>query len=210
MITVIYPLTTQKGFQRLKRNLNSLEQDWNLGMDFLCVTNDKNLYLEAKNYLLENIDRGECLVAYSEKDNLLKGATELVELKNRYTYVANENLILPHGTITKLYKDLLERPEAGFISGVYTEYPTVYWVKDIYGLPQYIYSNEKTGFDAIMDIDTIAPYGFLTKTQLFKELYGLSDLDGYGGHSYGIRLRRQGYKNYIDTGVEFKDEGDKQ
>lgn len=208
MITVIYPLTTRKGFEKLKRNLNSLEPDWELGIDFLCIIGDKDLYLEARDYLLERIDRGGCLVSYSESENLLRAGVDLVDSKNKYIYLANENLIMPHGSITKLYKDLLERPEAGFISGVYTKYPSVYWVKDIYGLPQYIYSNEKPEFAAIMDIDTTTTYGLLTKVDLYKELFSLSDLEGYGSYSYGIRLRRQGYKNYIDTGVQFKDGGE--
>ena len=82
-----------------------------------------------------------------------------------------------------------------------------YWVDDIYGSetkwPKFVKSNEKELSGTTVDIDIASPYGMLTKMDLYRELFCLSDLDGYSGYSYGIRLRRQGYRNLLDTRVEF-------
>lgn len=205
MISIITSVSSEEGFENLKRSLINLEPDWKLGVDLLCFVSDKNLYLECRDFLKENVDRGECLVLFEEGEPFKKGV-EIVSGKNPYVFLASEKVLIPRGGVTQLYKDFLEKPKAGLISGRFTAYPTVYWVKDIYGeLPHYIYSNEKDiGLGLLMDIDTCTISGVMTKTDLYKELFNFSNLEGYGGYSFGIRLRRQGYKNYLDTGVELK------
>lgn len=203
MVTVITLVSNREGFDNLKRNIVSFESDWKIGLDILCIVSDYNLYLECRNFLHENVDKGECLVVY-EQDATLKSGKEYLDWKNEYVFLLAENVRVPSGGITKLYKTYLEKPQAGFITGEWNLFPTVRWVKDIYGAPKYIYSNEPSPYGLRMDIDVAEVYGIMTKTNLYKELFCLDNLDGYGSHSFGIRLRRQGYKNYINTGVEYK------
>lgn len=206
MISIITSISDNEGFENLKRSLINLEPDWQLGVDLLCIVRDEKLYLESRDFLRENVDRGECLVLFEDTDEPFKRAVEIVSNKNKYVYLASEKILIPRGGITQLYKDFLEKPKAGLITGRFTGFPTVYWVKDVYDeLPHYIYSNEKDlGLGLLMDIDTCTISGVMTTMDLYKELFDFSNLEGYGGYSFGIRLRRQGYKNYLDTGVELK------
>ena len=201
MITIITLVSSRDGFETLKRNLINFEPDWNLGVDLLCLVSDKKLYLECRDFLLDNANRGECRVVLGDS---LKHGREEIEGKNPYIFILGEGILIPFGGLTRLYNTMSDKPQAGFVSGVFKQYPVVYWVKDIYGSPKYVYSNEKTNYDLRMSVDVAPVHGLLTKTNLYKELFCMSDLDGYGGYSFGIRLRRQGYKNYVDTGVEYK------
>ena len=208
MITITTILSGRSGFEALKRNLVSLEPDWKIGVDILCVVTDKSLFVECRNFLNENVDKGECLVFY-DKDATLKSVGEYLGSRNPLVFILAENVILPIGGLSKLYRNYLEYPDAGFVTGECKDYPVVRWVRDIYGAPQYIYSNEKTEYDLFTKIDVCPVLGILTKTHLYKELFCLDNLEGYGSYSYGIRLRRQGYQNYINTGVEYKHGGKK-
>ncbi len=200
MITVITKISNDKGFNLLKKNLTNLEPDWKIGLNLLCVISDKNLYLKCRDYLQCNIERGECLVVFNEKDGL-KAAKDYLNNSNDLVFLLNEGVELSYGGLGKLYETFMEKPWAGFITGLFKEYPQVYWVKDLYGSPQFIYYDKNKSFDLIMGIDISPVFGILTKKSLYKELFCLSDLENYGGYSYGIRLRRQGYQNYINTGV---------
>lgn len=206
MITIITSVRDTESFNCLKRNLINFEPDWKIGLDLICVVKDEKLFLESRDFLLENVNRGECRIVLGDS---LQSANQYLTDKNPYVFVLAENILIPPGGITKLYENFIQKPRAGFISGVFKEYPTVYWVRDIYGTPQYIYSNEKEDYDLLMDVDVSMPYGLLTSTQNYKEFFGMSNLEGYGSYSYGIRLRRQGYKNYVNTGVEYKHGGKK-
>lgn len=203
MITIITSITSQEGFETLKRSLYNFEPDWKLGLDLLCFVHKQELYLECRNFLLDAVDRGECLVVYEEKKTLKVGR-EYLSPKNEFVFLLNEGVLVPFGGIGKLYKDYFEKNTAGFICGVEKDIPQVFWVKDIYGCPQYIYSNnDNLAKNGLVEVDVSNITGMLTKTSLYEELFCYGDLDGYGSLSYGIRLRRQGYKNFIDTRVEY-------
>ena len=206
MITLIIPITNRQGYENFKRSLVNLETDWHLGINVVCLVADGNekLLLECKKFLTENIDLGNCLVLH-EKGDLYKKASLYIGLSDDYVFLANENVVIPLNAITKLYADYLEYRGAGFITGVFEAYPTVYWVEDIYEDkdPRYIYSNERPLLDRIVEVDVSATYGILTKSSLYRSLYCLHNHKKYGQLSYGIWLRRQGYKNYIDTTVKY-------
>lgn len=206
MISVITLISSRSGLEVLKRNLASLEPDWKLGVDLLCIVNDKTLYLECRDYLLTAVDRGECLVVYDDNGKL-KSGLEYIWGNNPYVFLLKEGVILPRGTLKRLYKNYLENPNAGFITGDCGEYPAIWWVKDIYGSPRYVYQNEKPGVQSITEVDVCLDGGLMTKYGLYKDVYCLGELDGYGEYSFGVRLRRQGYQNYINTGVEYKNGG---
>lgn len=204
MISVIYPITTKRGTENLKRNLASLEVDRSIGLDFLILVNNQDLFLEVRDFAV-NVDSS--LVVYSEQDNLLKVAKEYLTPKNEYVFLANENIILPPTSLVKLYEDFLNNRCAGFISGEFQDRPTVYWVENVLYYekdPKYIYSNERKIEGNLIEVDTISVYGLLTRLKLYNEYFCMEDLDRYGGHSFGVRLRRSGYQNYVDTRVKYK------
>ena len=202
----VYPITDRKGFDFLKRNLVNLEPDWKLGVDLLCMVQNKNLYTEVRNYLQTDIDRGEVLIIHEPEGNLLKKAKNYIGTKNEYVYLSAEQKI-PYNVLEKLYKSYLEKQSLGFVTGIYTTYPEVYWVDDIYNSgeksPKFFSTDEKEIPGSVVNIDTASPYGMLTKTDLYKELFCMEDLDKFGKYSYGIRLRRKGYQNLLDMSVEF-------
>ena len=204
MITVITSITKQQGFENLQRNLVSFESDWQLGMDILCLVADKQLYLEVRDYLKQNVDRGESLIVYDEGG--LKAGGEYLGNRNEFVFLLDEDTLIPSGHITKLYNNYLDKRGAGFISGIEREFPCVLWVEDLYAQPRYIWSNTKDQH-GLIEVDTSPVYGILTKANTYKELFCLGDLDSYGSLSYGIRLRRQGYQNYVNTEVEYKHGG---
>ena len=201
MITIITLINNQEDYEVLKRNLVSLETDWDLGLALLCIVSNKELYLEVRNFLLENVNRGECRVVYGSS---LKDGKDYLSDNNSLVFLLNVGVIIPQNTLTRLYKNYVDKPQAGFISGILKEYPIACWVKNIYSHPQFVYFNEKEKYDLLMDVDVSACWGLLTKVSLYKELFCTEGLDGYGEYSFGIKLRRQGYKNYVDTGVEYK------
>ncbi len=209
MISIITSVTNEKNLDRLKTSYFNVEKDMQLGLNWLCLVNNEGLYLECRNFF-DSSDK-ENLVVYSRKENLNKESIQYLTWANPYTYIANENVIIPSGGLTKLYKDFLEKPTAGLITGEFIEFPISYWVKDIYGDAEYINPSSVDGnnFEMLMDIDTTSIYGIMTPTNLFKEYFGMGDLENYGNRSYGIRLRRQGYKNYLDTSVKFRYGGKK-
>lgn len=203
MISIVSLVTKTAGFENLKRNLISLEPDWKLGVDILCLVDDKELYLEVRDFLAQSVNRGEVLVVYDES---LKAGKEYLSNKNEFVFLLSEDTLIPGGCLTKLYQDYIEKREAGFISGIDKSFPSVFWVKDLYGQPKYVFSNEKD-LEGLAEVDTSPIYGLLTRASTYKELFCLGDLDGYGSLSYGIRLRRQGYQNYINTGVAYRHGG---
>lgn len=204
MVTLIYPITTKEGFENLKRSLINLEFDLELGIDILCLVKEgeEELYLECSDFLRQNYDQGESLVVY-ERGDLYKKSQLYISSKNDLVFLANEKIVIPPKAITTLHGGYLELPGAGFISGQFVDYPIVYWVEDIYEKknPKYIYSNEREGEGRYLEVDASGIYGLITRFENFRDLFYMEDLDKYGHLSYGIRLRRRGYQNYIDTTI---------
>lgn len=200
MITAILPVSYSGGFENLKRNIIGLSADLERLGDVLCIVSDKNLYLECRDILKEYEPNIECLTVYSDRQYPIREALNYLGDKNEYVFVVNENLYLPPKTISRLYEDYLDHPKAGFIAGHFTEYPIGYWVDDIYSeTPKVIYSNERE-LELLQEVDLVLPpYGLLTRTNTFKELFFKGSPKGA---EYGLNLRKQGYKNYIDTAIK--------
>ncbi len=89
MIRIITSISDRAGFENLKRSLINLEPDWSLGVDIICLVRDEKLYVESRNFLRENVDRGECLVLFNETDEPLKEGVNIVSDKIPYVYLAS-------------------------------------------------------------------------------------------------------------------------
>lgn len=199
MITAILPISYSGGFENLKRNIVGLSADLvDLG-DVLCIVSDKDLYLECRDLLREYAKDIECLTVFSDRQYPIRESLEYLGDKNEFVFVANESLYIPPKTISRLYKDYLDHPKAGFIAGHFTEYPVGYWVDDIYSdTPKVIYSNERE-MEKLQEIDLVMPpYSMLTRTKVFRELFFKGNLKGA---EFGLNLRKQGYKNLVDTTI---------
>lgn len=205
MITIITIVHFESDFEGLKRNLASLEPDWKLGLNLLCLATNEKIFLECRNFLKENIDRGECLVVYEKKAEVegFKAANGYLNDEG-WVLLLDNAWVLPEGTLEKLYKQTLEIRGPGFISAVAGINENMFlWVKDIYDIPDFIGANINE-LSGMVPIDIAAPRGLLTQTKLFKEVFCTGGIDGAGEFSYGIKLRRQGYQNYLNTEVKMR------
>ena len=203
MISVVIPIAKAGGIQRFRRILVGLEADRHLGLDILGITNDQDTFIEARN----SISDSGVLLAYSEKEELLKAAEQYLNPNNKYVFLTNGNLVIPSKAITKMYRHFLNNRGVGFVSGV-IDRPVVYWVDNILSnsdSPKYVYSSERNDLDDFAQIDTTGVYGMLTKYSLYKEYYCMQDLEKFRGYSFGVRLVRSGYQNYVDNTIHLKE-----
>lgn len=206
MITLITLIKNEQQLDNFKRNLVSLESTFNLGLDILCLVNDKNFYLKVRDYLLLAINRGECRIEYIEGENIKK-AKDFITDNNPYVFILDCDYILPMGGIDTLYMNYLEKPNAGFISGMALNFGNAfYWVEDVYDSPYFQGIENIKLKEGLVAVDVSAPRALLTKTYLFKEVYCAENVDGAFDYSFGIKLRRQGYQNYLNTNVKLRQE----
>lgn len=198
MVTVIAKISCRRQFENLKLSLPKLEKDWNLGIDFLCVVDNQNLYLEVKDWLIPRIDRGECLVVYNEKQ--FSGLGEYLTNKNDFIFLTNLDCILCEGAITELYGDFIEKPTAGFVSGFASKETAICRLEDLYESGKIVF--EDFPEEKLAETDTSSLYGMLVKKQIYLDFsWALADSE----YSFGIELRKKGYKNYIDTSIKYKE-----
>ena len=210
MLTLILPITTEDGFKNLKKSLEKILPTIQTDTYLLCLTNQAELYPKCRNLLPEVFDGLETpaghkyLTIYIENQdtNLLLEAKKYLDEKSGYTFLYNENIILPPDTISNLMNLYSYHPNAGFVSGHFAEYPITYNFKDIYDV-----TSDRIKWDEIdltdrIRVDTTIPYGMLTKTKSFVDLFTVKQ-DALASLAYGLNLRRAGYENYIDTNLKY-------
>lgn len=199
MISLVTIIESESDFDNLKRNLNSLEPDWKLGVDILCLVADEELYPKVRNYLQGVADKGDCLVVFGEP--FFEEVKQYLNDKNEYIFLLGKGTILPSGSLTRLYFDYLLYRGAGFVSGAGSYIKVKDFYKEFVGNKIILDNSEPNGIDYV---DSCKPKALLTKTNLFKEFW--QDVEDYGEYSYGINLRRKGYQNYIDNRVVLRQE----
>lgn len=202
MVTVICKITSALGFENLKKTITHLEYDQHLGVNLLCLVNDKQLFLNMRDYCQEAYDIGQHLVVFDDGDidikNLLTGSDE-------YVLVLNENVVLPRCAISDFYDVYKQDKNAGLVTGDFVEYNIPYWTEDFYSNVLNSSSREEHRINnEIIEIDTTPIFAILTKIELYTELSLETPLEGLGSSSYGIRLRRLGYRNYMTTKVSLR------
>ena len=142
MISLIIPITTRVGLNNFEKTLVNLETDFNLGLDILCVVRDRRIFLNCRDRLREIVDRGECLVILDESQTLEEVSKALRD-KNEFTFLMNENIILPVKCLADLLQVYTEKPTAGLVTGYIKDYPQIYWTNDVYLYPKYTFSTGK-------------------------------------------------------------------
>lgn len=206
MISVIFSITDERGLENLKESvIHELPDFSRKGVNTLCLVNDKNLYLECRDFLQEALPDNEVLTQYVEDKDPLQRAPELLG-KDKYVFVVNENIVLPALALRRLYRTFIDYPFAGFIAGHMSDYNVEYWIDNVY------MDNSSTkrcnkSITGMIEVDTCIPYAMLTKSDKFKELFCNSPIGDYGSLSYGVALRRQGYRNFILGNVKIRHGG---
>lgn len=199
MISVILPISHERGFENLKKTLFNLSGDLNRRVNLLAIVFNKDLFLPVRDYLQQYNNFGECLTIYSEKKSLAPTLEYLAS--DEYIFIWDENTLLLRNTLGELYRSYLDHPTAGFITGGVFNKALPYWVKDIYAdKPKYI-KNDKRNFTDDK-IDVAYPFCMLTKTENFRNYYFGKERSPL---AYGLKLRKAGFQNYINTKVVCKD-----
>ena len=150
----------------------------------------------------------ESLVVFEDSKKMLFEAKQYIKVRKPYVFLWNECITLPANTLRVLI-ELYERyPKAGFVSGHFVEFPVNYFVEDIYN-PKVMNQWDKENLKAhskvngVVEVDTITPYGMLTKTEHFLNYFSDKG-DSTNSLSYGIKLRQMGYTNYVGTRLTYK------
>lgn len=212
MITIIFPVTSEQGYNNFKQSLVNIADEIQISTNLLCITNNADLYVKCRNLLptiFEHILEApvnKYLTVFTEKKKLLNEAKLRIAIptneKKNYVFLYNENIVLPTNTIKGLLDNYYDRPKAGFITGHFVEYPIAYKVNDIYSLEQEkIFSDKLNLSDSrLNEIDICFPYGMMTRLENFLDF----NWDEDGVIQYGIELRKQGYTNYLNTNIKYK------
>lgn len=200
MITSIFNVYSQRGLDALGQNLFSLQL---LGeySTVLCEVVDEDLYLECRE-LFDNFYEGESLVTLATQADLLRDAAEKLGDRNDFVFVCSTDLILPIDILERLYEDFTKKPHAGFITALLGDFPNSFMVSGLYDKDPTMTALHVNLDASLSEIDAVRPpYAFMSRTDLFKESVLSDDPDK---EYYGLSLRRQGYRNYADTGLKLR------
>lgn len=211
-LLVIMPFCTSKGLNNLLESVENNIPDFvdnTYNIKFLFYTNNRTLYLEARkeiDYTLNSIDiyNLERLITFTPTISFNEAKNEIDRLSdNAFIFLWNENIVLGKGCLRSLLERYRTYPHAGFISGHFSEYPTVYFFEDIYNeKSKRLLWNDEDIEKELINVDTIYPYGIMTKYDNFYNFNFQNDeLSGLG---FGIWLRKSGFLNYVDTTIKYK------
>lgn len=207
MVEVIVLLNSFEQYLAYRRNLYILGLDLGLIKNMITFCADENLYIELRNAdsVLTSTNN---LILWYQEDSFIKNIQEVnnsLRINPEYVFILEGDYLIPAHCLQKLLVDYIEHPMAGFVSAVSTvNGEEFYYSKDIYDGPDFTILNEKDLTGGVLEIDTALPKVMLIRKQVFDDNFD-KKLDGFGQYSFGIKLRRQGYKNYLDTGVICKE-----
>lgn len=193
MITLCLPVSNKKGFENLQKTLFNLSTDLDKRINILCLCSNKELYLPIRDYILQYNAPGEELTVYTEKKNVLV-SLEYLGNKDEYIFLWNQNVIVPPEGVISLYREYLERPKAGFISGRVNKV-VPYWVNDIYADKPKLVKTDKHKIES--EVDVSYPFCMLTRMENFELYYP----NRGNGLKFGLNLRRAGFQNYLNKQV---------
>lgn len=200
MVTLITVLNDKNNLNLLKQNLLAVQSTKQYGLDIICITKDKELYLTCRDILMDDED-SESLVIY-EKKATLEQAAKYISDKNEYVFLLKEGIKIPFDGLTQLLRDYYINNHAGFISALFNSYPIIYKIDDIYGKFENYHYKDSWEENSLVEVDTTPVKAMLTKTKLYKDIFCKDDLVDWKDYSYGVQLRRKGYKNFIDTKIK--------
>lgn len=222
-VTIFVPISRDTFLQELFTSLEMLKCDTNHTSLLIYVdSHDKKLYEKCRVYT-DNSKFGQKLCVFRKSNKKVPRYSvdvrkfRIAELKNESTeYIANcdyvfgieDDTIVPRNALEKLLKNYQQYPNAGFISGVEmgrwgAPYVGAWKADDIY---QTKCMTSLMPADGIQEVDCAGFYCYLTKYQTYMQHNYEPFMNGVLGPdtNFGIALRQQGLKNYVDWSIKCK------
>lgn len=229
-VVIFIPISRDTHLKELFTSLELLKCDNNKTSLLTYVdSNEAKLYQEVREYTDDSKFGQKLCVFRKSKKKVPRYSVDvrkfrIAELKNESTeYIANcdfvfgieDDTIVPPNALEKLLKNYLQYPNAGFISGVElgrwgAPYVGAWRADDIYNTTCL---TSQMPIDGIQEVDCAGFYCYLTKYKTYMTHNYEPFMNGVLGPdtNFGITLRREGYKNYIDWSIKcthFNDGGD--
>ena len=191
MVNLVLVINSKAEYRTLMWNYNILS-NCEYDCDVLCVVTEKNIYTKCRDWLNDNIDRGEVLTVYLQRDRIDEIKTVLTE-KNEYTFLIDCGSSAEPGMLRTLIKNYRENFCAGLIACDRDDAPP-YYVQNVYD--KYEVKN-KIPLKDFAEIDVVSWNGILTKTDILKKYF--ENIQTYGDLSYSVQLRRLGFSNFVNN-----------
>lgn len=218
-VTIFIPISRPEHLQRLFASLELLDCDPEKTNLLTYVDGDQQLYVKVRNMTeASRFSQRLCVHRKATHDPsqfaLRNRRKRISNIKNEskeligdceYIFGIEDDTIIPPSTLKRLLAGYALRPYAGFIEGVELgrwglPYVGAWRTDDVY---------EPTKIDSLMpgegieEIDAGGFYCYITKRETYMEHeyapFGNNDLGP--DVNYGLWLRQQGYKNYIDWSI---------
>lgn len=215
-VTIVMPVSRSEYLRRVFAALDMMPCNAN-ETNILCyVDGDQKLFEITRNFVL-NSKFKERLCVYRHKGlpqiNHIKHRRQRIadihnELKEivgnvEYLLLMEDDTLVPLNGFEKLLKNYSVNHYAGFITGVqigrwgYTV-PGVWQVNNPYDINRVnsMLPNTEKPFE---EIDAAGLYFCMTRSEFYKQIH-FEPFDSILGPdvSFGLALRKQGYKNYVD------------
>lgn len=214
--TIVMPVSRPDFMRRIFAQLDMMECDAEKTNLLVYVDGDLQLYNDARTFVLHSRFH-EKLCVYRRKglpnvNHILSRRRRIAEIHNElkgivgacdYLLLLEDDTLFPLNMLPRLHKLYSMVPHAGFITGVQIGrwgfiVPGIWQVDNPYDVQRInsMLPNKEKPFE---EIDASGLYCMMTKPALYKSC-DFKPFDSILGPdvSYGIHLRTQGYKNYVD------------
>lgn len=218
--TIVMPVSRPDFLQRIFAQLDMMPCDRNTTNILVYVDGEWPLYEKAQNFVTQSkfnerlcVYRRKGLASVSHvqgrRKRIAEIHNEIKEIINfcDYVFLIEDDTLLPLNSLEKLLKAYSFHTHAGVISGVQIGR----WGMDVPGLwkcdnpydvkrIETILPDEKIPFE---EIDAAGLYCCLTKMDNYKS-FTFDPFDSILGPdvAFGLHLRRQGFKNYVDWSIQ--------
>lgn len=219
MVTIVLPISRKDYIKRIFTNLEMMNCDQNYTKLVVYIDGDMELFDMANNWVLQSkFVEKQCIFRrrgipnvgsiHRRRQRIADIHNELKEMptvKNSdYVFMVEDDTIFHSSTLEKLLRLYSTYPYAGFVSGVqigrwgYTHIGA--WQFDDPYEPKIIKSTPLG--NGLSEVDAAGFFCCLTKTTYYtKHTFKPYDVILGPDVDYGIALRKQGLKNYIDYSI---------
>lgn len=226
VVTIVIPISRPDFLKRIFAQLDSMPCD-NGNTNLLCyVDGDEPLFEIARNFVVNSKFKDKLCVfrrkglpnvnhIHSRRQRIADIHNEIKNIigKCDYLLLLEDDTLIPLNTLDKFLKLSTIYPHAGLISGVQIgrwgfNVPGIWKVDNPYDVkkinsmlpPE---SNMNQSNDRVEEIDAAGLYCCLTKPEFYKSCT-FAPFESILGPDvfYGIYLRKQGYKNYVDWSIQ--------
>lgn len=217
--TIVLPISRKDFLARIFAQLETMPCDATQ-TNLLCyVDGDQQLYQDARNFVV-NSKFNEKLCVYRRKglpniNHISSRRRRIGEIHNEikeiinsgdYVFLIEDDTLMPLDTLQKLLHHYLQLPYAGLITGVQIgrwgfTVPGIWKSDNPYDVKS-IGAMLPSQAQSLEEIDAAGLFCCLTKVATYKK-FKFEPFDTILGPdvSYGLYLRREGFKNYVDWSI---------